>query len=57
MSSAVPVSLVASVACHYNSTLPQLCASDVCFDLFGREQDLPVAYSRDGEIPEFASSN
>ena len=39
--------------CHYNScTLPQLGASDVCFDLFGCEQDLLAAYSRDGQIPE-----
>ena len=43
------------MVCHYNScTLPQLGASDVCFDLFGREQDLSVAYSRDGQIPEIA---
>ena len=42
----------------YNScTLPQLGASDVCFHLFGREQDFSVAYSRDIEIPEWASSN
>ena len=46
------------MVCHYNScTLPQLGASDVCFDLFGREQDLSVAYSRDGQVPEWTSSN
>ena len=44
------VLLVASVVCHYHSCIiSPLAALDVCFDLFGREQDLSVAYSRQGK--------
>ena len=49
---------VASVVCDYHSCIiPPLAASVVCFDLFGREQDLSVAYSRERQGPDLTSSN
>ena len=49
---------VASVVCDYHSCIiPPLAASVVCFDLFGREQDLSVAYSKERQSPELTSSN
>ena len=49
---------VASMVCENNSCIfPPLAASVVCFDLFGREQDLSVAYSRERQSPDLTSSN
>ena len=49
---------VASVVCDYHSfIIPPLAASVVCFDLFGREQDLSVAYSRERQSSDLTSSN
>ena len=49
---------LASVVCDNNSCIiPPLAASVVCFDLFGREQDLSVAYSRERQSPDLTSSN
>ena len=49
---------VASVVYDYHSCIiPPLAALDVCFDLFGREQDLSVAYSRERQSPDLTSSN
>ena len=47
-----------SVVCdHHSFIIPPLAALVVCFDLFGREQDLSVAYSRERQSPDLSSSN
>ena len=47
---------MASVVCDCHSCIiPPLAALVVCFDLFGREQDLSAAYSRERQSPDLTS--